>query len=377
LKTIAKYQLILLFFGLLLIPTLNSIFHFVEFDRKDENRTFKDKLTIDPGKLDVFPEECETYINDNFSFRAPLLSAYHTLKFSVFNVSPHRNKTILGRDGWYYMAAGELEIYEGRADFTEEQLNEFKQEWKRRKAYLGELGIDCYWVIAPMKHHVYDEHLPFNVVQGSNGKRVDRLKEVLGTDFPDLIIDPAETLRSAKTGQKVFYRLDNHWNFRAGQVTSDYLLSILRKKYPEKIIPEIPKYEWRDSTFRQGIHRSVLGMEELEEIDVTPYYPKEASTREGNYGFKAPEGFAYPWEYEHRFINHSIPKGKGIRALIIRDSFGEQAMPFLKQPFEESVFIFDAWQYKLDKEIIERVKPDVIIYLGLETFLANMITDFE
>ena len=44
--------------------------------------------------------------------------------------------------------------------------------------------------------------------------------------------------------------------------------------------------------------------------------------------------------------------------------------------FEESVFIFDAWRYQLNKPIIEVVKPDVVVYLGLETNLENMLKKY-
>ena len=61
------------------------------------------------------------------------------------------------------------------------------------------------------------------------------------------------------------------------------------------------------------------------------------------------------------------------KILVIRDSFGDQLIPFLKEPFSESVFIFDGWDYGLNKEIIETVKPDIVIFLGLETHIENFI----
>ena len=61
------------------------------------------------------------------------------------------------------------------------------------------------------------------------------------------------------------------------------------------------------------------------------------------------------------------------RILFIRDSFGDLLIPFLKEPFSESVFIFDGWNYGLNKKIIETVKPDIVIFLGLETHLEHYI----
>jgi hypothetical protein len=50
-------------------------------------------------------------------------------------------------------------------------------------------------------------------------------------------------------------------------------------------------------------------------------------------------------------------------------------MPFLKEPFPESVFLFDAWQYKLNKPIIEKVKPDIVVFISLETNIDNIIAN--
>ena len=78
-----KYFLIVLFSGLLLIPFINSNTGFWEFDRKDENRVFTDLVQLDIYRLDKFPKHFESYLQDNFSFRTPLLSLYHHLKFTV------------------------------------------------------------------------------------------------------------------------------------------------------------------------------------------------------------------------------------------------------------------------------------------------------
>ena len=78
-----------------------------------------------------------------------------------------------------------------------------------------------------------------------------------------------------------------------------------------------------------------------------------------------------PWNYERRYINEHSKSG--LRVLFIRDSFGNQLVPFVKEPFAESLFIFDAWRYELNKPIIEKVKPDVVIFLGLETHLESFI----
>ena len=88
-KSISKYLLPLAFIAMLCLPVFNSLTQIWTYERADENRGFKDSLHIDIKKLDPFPKECEAYVNDNFSFRKPMLDVYHHVKFSSLKVSPH------------------------------------------------------------------------------------------------------------------------------------------------------------------------------------------------------------------------------------------------------------------------------------------------
>ena len=75
-----KYQLPVLFIAIILLPTINNKLGIWEFERSNENRTFQDSVNFNIKKLDPFPKEAEAYINDNFSFRTPLIEAYQKNK---------------------------------------------------------------------------------------------------------------------------------------------------------------------------------------------------------------------------------------------------------------------------------------------------------
>ncbi len=358
----------------LLLPVFNSTFGILEFERKAENRTFKDSLNIDITNLDIFPKEFNKYYNDNFSFRSPLLNLYHHIKFFYFKVSPHPNQTIVGNNNWFFLAKKEKDIYEGKLSFSDEDLENFEKEWNMRKKYLDSLNIKYCWVIAPFKHHIYSEYLPFNIVNRNNKKRVDQLIDRFQESLPDLIIDPTPELLTAKKNQKLFYQLDNHWNFTAGYITSKLILSKIKSDFPDVKIGDIPTYDWKDSTIQFGIHYSVIGIEKLYETDKFPIINNQLSVKTKKYGFPPFKNFPYPKSYEMRYSNNSDTSG--LKILVIRDSFGTQIIPFLKEPFKESLFIFDSWQYSLNKPIIEIVKPDIVVFIALETHIKNIIADY-
>ena len=112
----------------------------------------------------------------------------------------------------------------------------------------------------------------------------------------------------------------------------------------------------------------------MSETKQTPLIKNGISIEDKKYGFKSIKGFPYPWSYEVRYTNKKIKSG--LKILFIRDSFGDQLIPFVREVFKESVFIFDAWRYQLNKPIIEIVKPDIVVYLGLETHLEGMLKKY-
>ena len=369
-RNIFNYPLIIWFLLLLILPVMNSSLGIWKFDRVSENRTFTDSLEMDFNHLDLFPEDAEDYMNDNFSFRKPLLDFFHHFKFYIFHTSPHPDKLIVGKNGWYFMADMEQENYQGKHTFDQDTLQLFLDEWKRRKNYLDQKGIKVYWMIAPTAHHVYSEQLPFNL-RTNRTRRVTQLKDYFKNDLPELIIDPVSHLIANKKQGQLYYKQDNHWTFRAGQITHDHFVQQLRRDFPNNIIPLPQKTEWKDSLEFNGIHHKVLGIETLGEVRELPDFSKKQSDETEKYNFPVVPGFQYSWDYERRFLNESIKKG--LKIVIIRDSFGEQIMPFMSESFSESVFIFDAWQYKLNEHIIETVQPDVVLFLMVETHLESII----
>ncbi len=366
-----KYQLLIFFILLISLPLANSFFGFYTTERKDENRSFKDSLEINCKKLDKFPGDCEEYIKDNFSFRTPLLDIYHYIAFHYFKISPHPDQTIIGTKNWYFLAGKEVEIFEGRKSFSEKELNAFTEEWEKRIAYTDSLKIKTYWLICPFKHEVYSEYLPHTIFKGNKESRTQKLQKHLEQDFPRLIINPLNELLEQKKNHKLYYQLDNHWNLKAGEIVSKILVEHIQKDFPKQKIPAVPNYKWKDSVLQKGIHYNVLGIDNLQEKDAFPIISHEKAVAFPRYGFEAPEGFAYAWDYENRYMQTDMENG--LRILVIRDSFGAQLIPFLKECFSESVFIFDAWKYKLDKNLIESVKPDILLYMSYSTHIDSFI----
>jgi alginate O-acetyltransferase complex protein AlgJ len=358
------------FLLILCIPLINSGDWMFQFPREKENRLFHDQLNVNTQEIDSFPGQFDRYYADNFPLRTPLLKIYHKIKFHFFHVAADKENVLIGKNGWYFLGGKDKEIYEGRRHFTPEVLDKYTQLWKKRVDFLNRKKIKTYWLICPNKAEIYPENLPGNIIRTKKDSRVQQLKAHLDKRFPNLVIDPSSFMRSEKRKHKMYYRLDNHWTNRAGNSISRFILQALKKDFPLLTTDYLDQYKWRMMRKKDGIHKKALGITNLDESNEMASAWHVHAKEGDRYGFVAPKDFVYPWKFEMRFVNtHS----GNYRILIIRDSFGDALMPFLKEAFAESVFIFDNWEYKLNEEIVNTVKPDIVLFVSLDSHIENFL----
>ncbi|MBL57511.1 MAG: hypothetical protein CMP61_10005 [Flavobacteriales bacterium] len=371
-KSILLYMLPIAFLAILYLPLINGGLNIWQFERKNENRVYRDSVEVDLNHLDAFPNDFDTYFADNISFRTPLLDAFHNIKFSYFKISPHPDRMFVGYDNWCFLSTDEKKIYSGELDFSLNDLEKLKIEWTRRKHFLDSLKIPFYWLISPCKHNVYDNKIPFNILKSDTSrtrKIIQHLKPVLN----DQIIDPTQTFIENRENTDLFYRLDNHWNYEGGHLASKILHDRINQDFGSHTA-QFPEITWKDSVRTIGIHLSLIGIDGLGDPFKYPLIQNETATEAPKFNFPPTPGFAYPWEYEFRFIKKE-PIKNGLRVLFIRDSFSGQMMPFTKEMFNETLYIFDAWQYLLNEDIILKYKPDLVVFQGLETHIKAIIKD--
>jgi hypothetical protein len=367
-----KIVLPVLFFLLLAAPAMNDVFGFVHFERAEENRRFHDSLSVNIAKLDAFPKDCEAYVNDNFSFRGPLIGFYKRMKFGLYRVSPNPDQLIVGKNGRYFIAGDEKKIYEGDMNFTAQELEMMEQSWLKRKRYFDSLGIAVYLLPCPTALEIYPEDLPFNIRKRYAFNRFDQIEKQFRKRLPNLVVNPVSVLKAGKKSGNIYFMLDNHWTERGGCLASKLLLEHMKKdRFHDLDLSFFDEYTWIGQYRDFGHFVALIGVPGLKErIEVHGGHVDEA--------LEAPdldlvfdhEGIS-PEEQQYRFV-HKNPKKK-LKLLVIRDSFGQAVFPFLKEGFAESLFIFDAWHYNMNKPIVEQYRPDVVVFLTYDPGLWKYI----
>ncbi|MDC0313954.1 hypothetical protein OAL26_02380 [Flavobacteriales bacterium] len=337
-----------------------------------ENRTLATCPKLEIKHLDPFPKQFEEYYVDHFMYRQQLLQWNKFLKVRIFGESPHKS-VIIGSNGFLF-AEKYQNSYTGQHKFTEEELNLLYEDYIVRIDWLEKRNIKHYIAIIPTKFSVYPESLPFHMHQLSGlnqtAQFINRIKNIKGIN----LIDLKDTLIEAKTlsNNKLFYNTDQHWNEFGAYVGYAKIIDEIRKAFP--IIPKI-SLDSIDISFKEingkGLAKIILMEDEFSDMQVDIKMKNSNFSRVFvDYVYPIPEPFPYKDDFQihYKSNNDSLPK-----ILLIRDSYVNSMHNFFPSSFSESVFIWDNWNYKLNEEIIEHEKPDIILTILIENNLEFIL----
>lgn len=359
-----------MFSGLIILPTINGVFHFFKEENSHENRN-KAKLPVfNVSKLDAFVKEYDSYYSDNFSLRENGISFHNKFEYFLWGVSPVPNEVIVGKNGWFYDKDC-TENYSGANAFTKEELLQIEEELSYRSEWAASKNIKYYVAIVPSKMNVYPEYLPSKIIKVSNTSQYD---QVVSLDKKSTIniIDIRKNLLSHKNdGYDLFQHTDGHWNDFGAYFGYQEIINRLSKDFPELKPSDLKDYT---ISLEQRPGGSIVSMINLEkEFPENFVKLTEKDTIYAYDGIKRPyERPATIPEWDHQIIKVN-DHGKKIKCLIIRDSFTLLLIRFLQENFKESVFIHDEWKYRMREDLIEKEKPDVVINIVFETGLNKLI----
>jgi alginate O-acetyltransferase complex protein AlgJ len=367
-----KYILCFGFLILISFPVLNNWFNIVEEVASTENRRLKSFPDLDSISIEDYPKELEDYLIDHISIRNQMIRFYNKLNIFVFRSSPVVVSAFIGKGGWFYFSGEELKTFIGQELFTEQQLIDFKKELFHRKEIIEtNYKANVFLAIVPNKANIYPEYMPDHLVKSLSGGYGKQAHDYLHTNnFP--VIDLFTALTEAKNLGPLYYKTDNHWNDLGGFVAANAILTEFKKVTPTVNNLRLEDYPIKPVKEKAGDIAKMLSIED--EVADSNYIPSRPggffSYQKDLKKYGSPKEFPYPWEYEHtRYRDHdSLPT-----VLIIRDSFGSSPFPYLSEQSKKCTIIFDSWHYGLNEEIISGEKPDIVLYLILESQLKNLM----
>ncbi len=336
--------------------------------------------SLNPARLDKFPAQFDYYFNDHFPFRDRFLDAYFL--YAMFNQQSPTQSVVIGKEDFLFSGKEEKELFEGKLEFTVEQMAIVADELARRFDTLQKMGIRYYVFLAPTSYEIHPEYLP-PYMQRAPETATDIFCRVMRDRAPEVPLTYLKSTLLKHKGDTLLYRKnDNHWNMLAAQYSAEKILNTLSKNYPMLptticqdfyLSPYVYDggnlYSWisirgNSPKYRADQEYSVLYTDTL----------GFTSIEDTKQDFTPTEGFAYPDAYEKQFRTNRTDHPK---ILFIRDSYCNNIIPFVSPYFHESLFIFDAWQYGANYDIIRQVNPDIVVLMIYEPHIRNIYKTLE
>ena len=370
-----KYRigfLVAIFLALISFPILNDEFKIVKDIQSTENRKLAEKPKLDVTYLDPYPVKFEAYYNDNFTIRSIMVKYFNLLNIKVFNKSPLPKKVVIGRNGWLFMADKELEAYQNLNSFNQEELEAFKKELDFRIDYLAERNCKFYFMVAPIKANIYSEYMPSTIYRVRKKSWGEQLNEYLRDNSKCDPVDVYDVLRENKDEELVYFKLDNHWNQLGAFYCALEFFKQVQADFPDFKVPSIDDYSITKTEISRGnIVKMLSNIEGYKDFEVklqpeSGFKAKDVKA----IGYACVPGFPYPHEFE---MDKEITGSDLPRIIIITDSYGANIFPFIADHFSRSVKIFDSWQYKLNEDIVNAEKPDIVLVITLESNLKSLL----
>ncbi len=362
-----------LFLLLISLPLLSMLLRLAPAAAGVENRKLADPPTFSWRRPLDYLKGFESYFNDRFAFRQRLVREHNRLAYRLFRVST-TDRVVIGRQGWLYLGRGnyfnnEMEYYRASRPFSLAELQRFKDALVQRRNWLARRGIRYLFVPAPNKSTIYPEHVPAAINRVQARSRLDQLLDYLRRRSDIEFLDLRPALLRRKRDERIYHKTDSHWNDLGGYWAYREIAERLHRFFPA-LHPLAP--EGIVIGRHAGPGGDLAKLLDLQEdvfretyITARPRVPIQARAGSPTPGFRP----RAPWV---KLVASECPAGEVASAVMVRDSFAHQLMPFLSGHFRRIVYIWD-WELHAFPDVIAREKPSVVIDQMAERSLWSIL----
>lgn len=302
------------------------------------------------------PPEYEKRYEQHYQGRQARIELYNALLFHTLDVRSYAN-VLRGNDGWLvYTGEGNIDDYQNVHPFSPGELEEIRRELETAQEWMNIQGITFLVVVAPNKETIYPEAVPVDIRKIGKYSRLDQLTTYLQTQSsPVNLLDLRPVLLAHKPASLLYYKTDSHWNDTGAFYASAEILKAVDRGAFDAF-PRIEDFEIETGEVSGDLARM---------LPMNPMIRETASWLHPGKGTQA-----HIIERTERVITISEVNNPDLpRAVIFRDSFTDQLEPFLSEAFSRAVY---PWSFRVDRNLVEQEKPDVVIFEIAERYLDKL-----
>ena len=328
-----------------------------------ENRELAENpFAMEDTTVANLPERMEAYYEDHLPFKNELTATQNKVAVGFFGESTNP-EVVVGKDGWLFFNSAEhgdpLGDYQGKVLFTEEEAAEIADYFNGPEEYFQYRGIQFIIVIAPGKERVYPQYLPDSYGEPEYG-RGEQMYRYLSDHCPGIpVLSMFELLKdyADKDEELVFFKTDTHWNHLGAYLAAKEILSVVDME-----LPEVAKEDLVEFDPGGGDLSDLLGIDPSDVTDV-------------DYELTGPLSFPYATKEGDVMsqVYYTADASSGKKAVLMGDSMSINLAEELAGHFSELCF-FRRWGQNTESfwEIVERMRPDVVIYETSDRYIDQV-----
>lgn len=352
---VIKLAFVIIFFVIIFLPVLLS-------DKTGGGKSVMENrmLAKAPTFADLSIKSFNNWIQDNIGFREKCFQLKSLVELKIFNKS-FTDKVVIGKGNYYfYNDFSNIEIALGKYPFTEQEYVSLSSNLIDISDYLNKHNIPFIYLMPPTKTSIFPEY-----IRGYNLKRIETPVDILETNLNGRIkyINLKDFLYKQKEQQnidKLYWYTDTHWTYYGAYISYLNIIEKLNQwNINDKDIEPV-QVDYKDEQ-RLGDLASMLGGENI----VNKEMYKQTVIKNVTFIKQDLEETLLKIQAEQKgsqIYSYINPKSSNkLNVLCLGDSmFGSWNIPELfAQTFYKYTY---GWNVHLSKELIEYIKPDIIIF---------------
>jgi len=266
---------------------------------------------------------------------------------------------IEGKRGWLFL--GTFDGFDAMSLYTDEHAvadivyARWARTLARRHRWFAKRKIPIVTLVVPEACVVYADLLP-DTIRLAERTPMDRLLAGLSPEVAADVVYPLQTLKAERGKYETFQQVDSHWTDWGAYLGYRAVMERVRRHLPATRLVEPSDFTWKQrKTF--GSLGAIMTPERSCKVPVaTIARPRASAVSE------------LATEQRHR-LTTVVNKDGGPTAIVFRDSFATAMAPFLSESFGRTVYVSSPNTIYYD--LIDQVKPDVVIFERTERALAN------
>lgn len=351
------------FILVILFPLINNQINITRNINTEKTTNVK-KPSFNLLKLEAWINNYDTYYKKNFSGRSYFFKIISNFKYNVLGASILPDKVISGKDGFLFLGNAKGKTIENSLNitpFSKQDLNNVKKRINHYADWLKERDIKFYVTIAPNKSSIYKDYLPFKA--RTSYTRINQLIDLKGFNCPLIYLDPRNNERSDSS--LLYVKKNTHWNQLGALYGYNKLIDKMKLDFPHLENLSLNDYKLKNiNSTREDLSLMLDLNIKDKKLILTQTKGKIKHTLLPKQLQKPPKSNK---NYEIRYQNEV--SGKKLKVLVFGDSFLNHLKPYFNRHFYETIFI---WHPKIDKAIIEKEKPDIVVFEVVERHLYQI-----